>query len=126
MKRSLIFHEKARGDDLQGQERYLDLCNKRTSSAAISFYDNCDLKLKADSCKRHTSAAKAEAYVVVLVIRVVVVPVARLQVVRAIVPTAATIHAVGAASMISSPSKALSCHFNSPEIPSFDRGILAN
>lgn len=40
---------------------------------------------------------KAEAKVVVLVVRVVVVPVAHLHVVRIVVPTSAPIHAVGAA-----------------------------
>ena len=42
-------------------------------------------------------ARRAEADVVVLVIRVVVVHVADLQVVRAVVPAAASFHAVGAA-----------------------------
>ena len=69
------------------------------------------------------SGAKAEDYVVVLVIRVVVVPVAHLQIARTIVPTAATIHAIRAASMISSPAKALSCHLHLPEIPSLTGGF---
>lgn len=67
---------------LHGQERYLDL-----RKICRSFR-----KKNRDS--RRASTAEAEAQIVVRVVRVVVVPIAHLQVVRVVVPATATVNPV--------------------------------